>query len=295
MKVNPVYRQETKAAARSFQLPLTIFGFNSVLALVALLDMYSVITQVHATAEIHYSSFISLYVFVATVEFVLLLLIIPAITAGSISGERERQTLDLLLTTKLTPADIVTGKLMSSLSTVFLLVASSFPILSLVFIYGGVTLWDMALLVVCYISTALLAGCIGICCSSVFERSTIASVVSYGAVAALVLGTVGVNRLAQSFQVSSGASQAVKIRGTSYLLFLNPAATFAGIMEKQIGTLQRTILWGNPLSALPVNIVSRNWLIFSVAAQIALAVVCLWIAVRGVDPRRRTRGNGSGL
>ena len=36
MKVNPVYKQETRASARSFRLPLVILVFNSVLAAVAL-------------------------------------------------------------------------------------------------------------------------------------------------------------------------------------------------------------------------------------------------------------------
>ena len=110
MKVNPVYKQETKVSTRSFRFPMVILLFNCVLALVALLNMYSVITQIKRTAEIQYSSFINLYVFVAIVEFTLLLFIVPAITAGSISGERERQTLDLMLTTNMRPVDIVDRK-----------------------------------------------------------------------------------------------------------------------------------------------------------------------------------------
>ena len=146
MKINPVYKQETKVSARSFRFPLVIFIFNCILALVALLDMYSMITQVKRTAEIQYSSFLSLYIFVATVEFTLLLFLVPAITAGTISGERERQTLDLMLTTSMSPTDIVLGKLLASLSTVLLLIVSSFPIIALVFIYGGVMVKDIALL-----------------------------------------------------------------------------------------------------------------------------------------------------
>lgn len=57
MKVNPIYQQETKVSSRSFKLPLIIFLCNGVLALVALLNMYAMITQVRVTAEIQYSSF----------------------------------------------------------------------------------------------------------------------------------------------------------------------------------------------------------------------------------------------
>lgn len=125
--MNPVYKRENMVSARSFKLAMILLIFNGILALVALLSMYSALAQVRVTAEIQYSSFLDLYVFVAVLEFVMLIFIMPAVTAGSISGERERQTLDLMLTTDMTPAEIVLGKLMSSLSTMFLLIISSFP------------------------------------------------------------------------------------------------------------------------------------------------------------------------
>ena len=140
MKLNPVYKRETTVSARSFRLALILVLFNAILALVALLNMYSVLERVKLTAEIQYSSFTNLYTFVAVVEFVLLMFIMPALTAASISGERERQTLDLLLTTTMKPSEIVWGKLTSSFATMFLMIMSSFPLLAISFVYGGVML-----------------------------------------------------------------------------------------------------------------------------------------------------------
>ena len=65
--------------------------------------------------------------------------IVPAVTASSISGERERQTLDLMLTTRMSAGQIVGGKLLSALSTLLLLILSSFPAVAMVFVYGGIT------------------------------------------------------------------------------------------------------------------------------------------------------------
>lgn len=96
------------------KLPLIIFLFNGILFLVTLLNMYSVIMQVKASASIQYSSFMELYEFVTSMEFILLMFIVPAVTASAISGERERQTLDLMLTTRMSAGQIVTGKLLSS-------------------------------------------------------------------------------------------------------------------------------------------------------------------------------------
>ena len=56
MKQNPVYNREMRVSSRSLKLPLIIFLFNGILFLVTLLNMYSVIMQVKATANIQYSS-----------------------------------------------------------------------------------------------------------------------------------------------------------------------------------------------------------------------------------------------
>ena len=53
------------------------------------------------------SAMVWLYVVLAAVQMGLVLLTAPAVAAGSISGERERQTLDLLLVTKMSPLSIV--------------------------------------------------------------------------------------------------------------------------------------------------------------------------------------------
>ena len=61
MKQNPVYNREMRVSSRSMKLPLIIFLFNGILFLVTLLNMYSVIMQVKASASIQYSSFMELY------------------------------------------------------------------------------------------------------------------------------------------------------------------------------------------------------------------------------------------
>ena len=89
--------------SRSIRMMAILFVFNSILAAVALFNMYSVAEQVRTTAEIQYSQFLDLYTFVSSIEFIMLLFIMPALTASSISGERERQTLELMLTTTMEP------------------------------------------------------------------------------------------------------------------------------------------------------------------------------------------------
>lgn len=292
MKINPVYKRENMVSARSFRLPLIILVFNGILGIVALLNMYSVIAQVKLSASIQYSSFLQIYIFVAAIEFGLLMFIMPAITAGSISGERERQTLELMLTTQMTPWQIVSGKLLSAFSTMFLLIVTSFPILALVFVYGGVTLVDLVMLMLCYITVALFTGSLGICFSALFKKSTMATVVTYGVLAAVVAGTYALNKfvysLAQMYTnnmavTDLGARQA-NSGGFLYLLLLNPAVTFYVAINKQAGDNQVTNNIGHWFGVQPGNVIMDYWVPISILLQLILVGLMLWIGVRAVNP-----------
>ncbi len=243
MKMNPVYKREMMVSSRSMRMPLIITVFNGILAVVALLNMYSNVVQVRLTADVQYSSFLDLYEFVATIEFVMLMFIMPAITSGTISGERERRTLDLMLTTGLNSWEIVSGKLGAALVTMFLVIVSSFPVFALVFVYGGITGRDVLFMLLCFVTSALFAGSLGICCSSLFKRSTVATVAAYGVLALAVAGTLAVNSFAYSmarmnwnqsgYTMGMIGEQTVNSGGFLYTLLVNPAATFLLILQGQ--------------------------------------------------------------
>ena len=292
MMRNPVFSREIKVGSRSVRLPLIILLFNGILSLVTLLNMYSAVAQVKTTAVIQYSSFMNMYEFVTTIEFILLMFIVPAVTAASISGERERQTLELMLTT-----------LMSALCTLLLLIVSSFPSVAMVFVYGGITWTDAVSLILCYITVAFFAGSLGICFSALFKRSTVSTVATYGVLVAVVAGTYFINKFSLSLSAMNINNTAAAygfgenaVKPTSggffYLLLLNPASTFLAILNGQAG--------GNtPLSQLKssfgmtaTNFVTENWVIVSILIQLALAALLIYIAVRCVEPvKRRRRSN----
>ncbi|MCI8658802.1 MAG: ABC transporter permease subunit [Lachnospiraceae bacterium] len=296
MTGNPIYKREMTVSSRSFRLALVLLVFNGILALVALLNMYSTLVQVRVTAEIQYTSFLDLYIFVAVLEFVMLIFIMPAITAGAISGERERQTLDLMLSTKMTAAQIVLGKLMAALSTMTVLIISSFPILALVFVYGGVTVKDIGMLLICYGAAALFVGSLGICCSAVFRKTTFSTVVSYTFVGIIVIGTYGINQLALFFSRVPGgaylASASTEVASGSsggflYLLLLNPTTTFVMTMLRLAGREQisgRIVSW---FGSHGESFISKNWVSCSVALQVLMAAMLIWAAVKAVTPGRK--------
>ena len=116
MKLNPVFKNEVKLGSRTMKSSWLVFGYNLILIIVSMSVLYGMIEPAHYGYSVDFSGMVSLYVVMTYLEFAMILLIIPAITAGSIAGERERQTLDMLLATKMKPYSIVLGKLESSLS-----------------------------------------------------------------------------------------------------------------------------------------------------------------------------------
>ncbi len=130
-----------------------------------------------------------LFTFLILFQVALLAFITPALTAGAISGERERQTIDLLFVTRIPPFSIIWGKLLSSMSFVVLLLVLSIPIFSLVFLFGGIELDQVLYAFLVTGVTALTLGLVGIAFSTLFRRTLAATVASYGAAFVLVVGT----------------------------------------------------------------------------------------------------------
>ena len=293
MKNNPVYKRERMVRARSYRIPLVIFAFNGVLALAALLNMYQTVAQVRLTSSIQYGSFLQLYAFVATLEFVLLMFIMPALTSGSISGERERQTLELLFTTKMSSKDIIFGKLFSAVEQLMVLVVSSLPVVLLSFVYGSVDFADLGLLLICFAVVAFYAGGIGILFSALIRRSTFSNVCTYGVLLLIVVGTYMLNMFLLSMdqmQINNmvlqlGETRPVADTGAAvYLLLLNPVATFAEILGSQVsggaGEMSIRSYFGSDMNGF----LAANWIPISLAVQSVVSVLMIAGAVYALNP-----------
>ena len=298
MMRNPVYNREMRVSSRSIRLPMILLLFNGILSLVSLLNMYSVVKQVKASAVIQYSSFMDMYEFVTTIEFILLMLIVPAVTAASISSERERQTLELMLTTQMTAFQVVMGKLLSSLSTLLLLILSGMPAVAMVFVYGGITWLDAISLFLCYITVAFFAGSVGICFSAMLKRSTVSTVVTYGVMIAVAAGTYFINKFALSLSAMSLNQTAVMYAlgekmatpssgGVFYLFLLNPAVTFFAIISRQTGSNSPMFEICGRFGMESSGFVMEHWIPISILLQLAVGVVLIVLAVRCVEPVKK--------
>ncbi|MBR5268538.1 MAG: ABC transporter permease subunit [Lachnospiraceae bacterium] len=293
MKNNPVYRREMTVRSRSLRMPLIIFAFNGVLALAALLNMYQTIAQVRSSSTIQYSTFLDLYAFVATLEFLLLMFIMPALTSGSISGERERQTLELLFTTKMSPSDIIMGKLLSAVEQLLILVVSSLPIVLLTFVYGSVDFRDLCLLLICFTVVAFYAGGIGILFSSLLRKSTFSNVCTYGVLLFVVVGTYMLNIFLLNLNqiqignmvLQPGMERPMADTGLAVMtLLINPVATFAEILGNQVSGGASILSIRSFFGSNNGSFLIRYWIPLSLAVQSAVSFVIIRSAVYCLNP-----------
>ena len=186
---NPIFAFSAIRRMRSARTPLLITLYSLLLAALAYFTVYGRFMGATVTlGDMRLS--VDGYAYMIMLQFGMLVLVAPAMTAGSISGERERQTLDLLLVTNTGPVKLVLGKLLESFSFLALLVMCSLPMLSLVLITGGATLAQVLISVAFLLLTALAALSVGLVCSSLFQRTVTSTVVSYLSVFALGLVTL---------------------------------------------------------------------------------------------------------
>ena len=120
----------------------------------------------------------------------LALLVVPALAAQSVNGDRERGTLATLQVTRLSAAEIVLGKFVAAWGTALVFLALTLPLVAYAMTQGGVPLGRV---VVVLLVLALLLGtvcAVSLLLSSVLSRTTTSGVLAYLSVFAMAVGTL---------------------------------------------------------------------------------------------------------
>jgi len=154
------------------------------------------------------------------------MLVGPVFSAGSVTSERERQTLDLLLVTLVTPWQMLWGKLLSGLRvssvlTSFLLWPVFLAcIMPLPFWYNLPTMGGYVLIVAL---TCLTTAVTALFCSTIFQKTATSLISTYMIIVVMFMAPVAVKFFAQTF--FQGTSEAAI---ANYVGMLSPfSATFA--------------------------------------------------------------------
>lgn len=275
---NPMTMKELRSRMRGRRafavLSLYLIALSGVITLVYL--TYTASVNVPGSTA-GYTAGKGLFAAVLSVQVLLVTFIGPIFTAGAISGERDRQTFDLLRTTLLSADALVLGKLVSALSYIFLLVLVSIPLQSIAFLVGGLSLVELALSQLLILVTAVTYAIYGLWCSTVM-RSTLTATVA--TLAGTLFVTFGIPMLAFMGIIVLGTTggtfgtvdPAVEIAMTYLGLVLAAINLPATLIVSETFLLNQDTLLGytHHISGQPIWIFSP-WILFIILHLLAAA------------------------
>ncbi|GAA0432355.1 hypothetical protein GCM10008983_06170 [Lentibacillus halophilus] len=186
--INPVLNKEIKLRFRSFKNFLGIFLFLAICGAVSLAFIYIETQLSHDSFTASDSR--NLFMLLSMGQLGLIVFITPGLTAGAISGEREKQTLNIMLTTQQSSTSIILSKLFSSILFLTLMLVASLPLYSIVFLYGGVSPQMVFATFGYQLLTMLTIGSIGIMFSTFMKKTMLATITTYGMMLFFVVGTM---------------------------------------------------------------------------------------------------------
>ncbi|MBQ9765562.1 MAG: ABC transporter permease subunit [Lachnospiraceae bacterium] len=276
---NPIYRKEISIDARAARVFSLILIFNCILAIVTFVLFFTSLNGVSSMNALNYSGLVDMYTLMAYIEFGIVFLVIPSITAGSITGERERKTLDIMLVGSRHSWMVVWGKFKACIQLMLVVLFSSVPILSIVFVYGGIRLLNIVHLIFIITLAGVYMGSVGIFCSSVCKKTTSAIILAYSAVLILILITTVLNFFFANME-SHGVYDANYIA-----LHFNPMAPLAYLVSEQLETsniLSDFIF--TKTSDVTTDMLMEEWLRNSIIVQTALSAVLLILSAVIINP-----------
>ncbi len=230
--LNPIIEKDLKTKMRGWRTPILLSLYLLFLALVLMMFFVS---NNQSYTRYGYSTFnpriaVNAYSIIAVFQFALLMLIVPALTSTAISGERERQTLDLMLCSDISTWSVIMGKLVVSIAHIMFLVVASLPILGMVFLFGGITLGEILLMFLFYVITALMVASLGIFLSTLFKKNVTAIISGYICLGLLGIGPIIAFFVWTVFYQRSGSGQ-ISYGTIAAFLFPSPAFGFTSFMS----------------------------------------------------------------
>ncbi|MCC7085457.1 MAG: ABC transporter permease subunit [Pirellulales bacterium] len=184
---NPVLQRELLVNLRTTRAFVLLFVYNALLGAVVVLAWPQDLQMDMTGKSKETQDLVDLF-FLG--QYVIASLMAPSFAAGTITGEKERKTYEMLLASPLKPAAIVVGKLFSSLAHLAILILSSLPIVMLCLPLGGVSIYEVLAAYLALVLSVVTFGMISVACSSYFQRTAASLVVSYLLI--LPLSIVGV-------------------------------------------------------------------------------------------------------
>jgi hypothetical protein len=209
----PVVQRELRAAARWPLGPWLRMGG----ALVGVVVLYSLAADVP-------DSMVGAQLF-SRIHFLLLCLIcglVPALTSDCIAREQREGTLGLLFMTPLTASGIVLGKSLAQTLRAVTLWLAVLPLLTIPFLYGGVTWADVARFFTIELCAGMICLAAGVLASSLTDNRAIAFILAF-----LFMGAfVAESNQFRDWMILSTRPTGIVIYSTGYTSYAPPPASF---------------------------------------------------------------------
>jgi ABC-type transport system involved in multi-copper enzyme maturation permease subunit len=277
--LNPVLNKEFKLRFRSFKSFLGLACYLLALSILIIGFIY-LETRSSPLGIFRPDQSKTMFMLLSFIQMGLILFITPGLTAGVVSGEREKQTLNILLTTNQSSTSIILGKLISSVSFLLLMIVASLPIYSIVFLFGGISPGQVITILGYYIFTILAFGSIGIFFSTLVRRTIIAMVTTYGVTLFFTAGTAFLFTISMSVnQMGITTNNPIPY----FFAMLNPMMILFGFLEPNA--------FRELSSQTGMGIEFPLWAAYLISYTIIFLVMML-ISIRKLRPNMKVKSKG---
>lgn len=301
MMMNPILNKELTIGSRSIKMSIHLMLYNLVLGAIAVITMM-VLRSESEYGGADYKTLMALFPILATLQCFIILFMIPVLTASSIAGERERQTLDVMLTTPISPFSIVLGKVFTAMAQVLMYVLSSIPIMSLAFIIGGMS-WGYILgFIAMVVYASFYVGAVGVYCSAKRKR-TITSVISSFIIIALVMivtivaFSIHMGLIQNEYYLKYNSMPQTSVQtGPDYgflpvWLLFNPAVPVANFVVKAFFGYSIADLGPRVKDHLPwiMYFLIEHWNVCAIIVNLLVALFFVWRASKNINPLKKVK------
>lgn len=283
MRFNPVLRNESRLTVRTPRFTIMLLIYIAILSAGTLL-FYNIYSNEIYASGLNMQGSIILYIGMAFAQAVLLMFIVPSLTATSICSEREKQTLDILLSTRLSPFQIIIGKLLASSLKVIMLIVCTIPLYAVCALIGGVKISNILVLILSFIINTIFVGAIGVFVSTYVKTSKVATALTYAIVLFIFVGTIVIAYVIWMITMLRLSGGPITTPPTiSPIIYLSPAVGFGSILSNQVGL-------GNDFLYMLTEIgISKYAEYISIGIQGILTFIFLYLAARRLNPLNRKR------
>lgn len=183
---NPLVTKDLRTRMRGARAHWLMLGYVLLLGICAFFTYYFMwVNEAHSPMSwMNMRVGFRVFEVITWCQAILIALIAPSLTAGSLTIENEQQTIEMLSMTTLSPWNIIAGKLTSPMLFILMLLGISLPLSAVCLAFGSISPLEIAMTYLLLIGCAFLFCSLGVFFSSLFKKTSGASMVTISCVAA---------------------------------------------------------------------------------------------------------------